>query len=513
MFRFAVALFFLLAAFSTGRSQEATSSLIGRGLQAADQRNEAQTLSKEAYDLISRNDYDSAIPKAQLAIQKDPKFGEAYKNLALAYCDSGRVNEALEPAKKAVELSPDFAKARYVLGKVFFRSELFDDAIKQLHEAIRLNPKYDKAYFLLGQSYDLLNKPDEALTALDEAIRLVPDFEYRRLRDYVAAYTQQKKQTTLPAIVPIKDRTDDYAMLVYSGVFYEALTHRDFDLLDRAADAARASKEKVAGGFWRLEEIYIGLERPFTATSDYEWNQHLQLLKEWAKAKPNSLTAPVALAQTYVLFAWKARGGGMANTVSEESWKLFHERLHEAYAALAAAADRGQQLCPVWYSVMQQIALGESWPRELYERLFAKAVTRNPTFYDYYRQKVIYLLPQWHGNPGELAEYVDSVAQSENDANSSLLYFLINESVGMYDWSEKRKPAAHYDVLKRGFLNLQKTHGATLRDTNWACYKALLANDRPFAKELFTQLKDNADLRIWETKEFFNSAKQFASIQ
>src|SRR5689334_6946710 len=427
MSRFAVALFFLLAAFSMGRSQEAT-SLIGRGLQAADQRNEAQILSKEAYDLITNNEYDAAIPKAQLATQKDPKFGEAYKNLALAYCDSGRVNEALEPAKKAVELSPDFPKARYVLGKVFFRMELFDDAIKQLREAIRLNPKYDKAYFLLGQSYDLLNKPDEALTALDEAIRLVPDREYRRLRDYVAAYAQQKKQTALPAIVPIKDGTDDYALLVYSGVFYEALTHRDFDLLDRAADAARASKEKVAGGYWRLEEIYIGLERPFTATSDYEWKQHLQLLKQWATAKPNSLTAPVALAQCYVLFAWRARGGGLAETVSKENWKLFHERLHEAYAVLAAAADRGRQLCPAWYSVMQQIALGQGLPRELYERLFAEAVKHEPTWYDYYRQKVIYLLPQWHGQPGELAEYVDSVAQSGNDANNSLLYFLINES-------------------------------------------------------------------------------------
>ena len=122
-------------------------------------------------------------------------------------------------------------------------------------------------------------------------------------------------------------------------------------------------------------------------------------------------------------------------------------------------------------------------------------------------------MPQWHGKPGELEAYVNSFAQNGNGNDSALLYFMLNESAGMFDWHEKQKPAAHYDVLKKGFLELQKTYSANLRDTNWACYKALLANDRVFARELFTQLKDNADLKIWDKKELFDAAKQFASIQ
>jgi tetratricopeptide (TPR) repeat protein len=511
MFRFSVALLIVLTALGIGHSRP-ISSFVGHAFQAGDSRTDALALSKEAYDLILKDDYDAAIVKAELAIRKDPNLGEAYKNLALAYCDSGRVDQALEPAQKAVKLSPDFAKARYVLGKVFFRMELFDDAITQFREAIRLNPKYDKAYFLMGNAYDLLNKPDQALAALDQAIGLAPDFEYRRFRDYVAAYVQQKKQTALPAIVPVKGQTGDYALAVYSGIFYEALTHRDFDLIDRAADAARVSKEKVSGGYWKLQKLYVGLETPFTATSDYEWKQHLELLKEWVAAKPNSLTAKAALAQSYVQFAWRARGGGFANTVSQENWERFYERLDYAYAVLTTNIDRGQQVCPKWYSVMQQIALGQGWDRKTYENLFAQAV-REPTWYDAYRQKAIYLLPQWHGKPGELEGYVNSFAQNGNGNDSALLYFMLNESAGMFDWNEKQKPAAHYDVLKKGFLELQKTYGANLRDTNWACYKAVLANDRLFARELFTQLKDNADLKIWDKKEFFDAAKQFASIQ
>jgi len=67
------------------------------------------------------------------------------------------------------------------------------------------------------------------------------------------------------------------------------------------------SKEKVSGGYWKLQKIYLGLQEPFTATSDYEWKQHIELLKEWAAAKPNSLTAKVALAvavPTLVLFVY-----------------------------------------------------------------------------------------------------------------------------------------------------------------------------------------------------------------
>jgi len=148
------------------------------------------------------------------------------------------------------------------------------------------------------------------------------------------------------------------------------------------------------------------------------------------------------LAQCYVLFAWRARGGDYANKVSQENWKLFYERLHEGYKALTTAAIRSGQRCPAWYSVMQQIALGLGWPRETYDALFAEAVKYERTWYDYYRQKAIYLLPQWHGQPGELADYVNSFAQDANSANSALLYFLMNESAGTYDWKEKKKPAA-----------------------------------------------------------------------
>lgn len=502
----------LLASLISGRSCH-VKSVFAQAPQVADQRKDAPTLNAEAYALIAEMKYAAAIAKAKLAVEKDPDFGEAQKNLALAYCDSGLVSEALAPAQKAIKLSPNLDKAHYVLGKILFKLRRFGESITQFQDAVRINPKYDKAYFLMGRSYDLSNKLEDARLALDRASQLKPDnVDYRRVRDYVAAYArQQESQTRIPIIVSTDGLTYEDATWVYSGIFYEALIHHDFDLIERAAAAARDSKEKLPGGIWKLQLIYSLLNMPLEATSDYEWNEHIELLKKWTEAKPSSLTAKVALAEGYVSFAWKARGNGFANTVSDQNWDLFNERLARGRDILFSA--RGQRVCPMWYSVMQQIAQGEGWDNAAYERLFTDAVQHEPTWYQYYKLKAIFLLPRWHGKPGELETYINGLSLRTGRTDNAMLYFLVNEYAARYDQNEKLKHGSSYELTKQGFLDLQKAYGATVQDVNWACFKALQSNDRSFARELFAELKDNADLYVWGSKETFDAAKSFAELK
>lgn len=474
------------------------SSLLLHRSQSVDSAKDAATLSKEAYELITKNEYAAAIEKAELAIRKDPNFGEAHKNLALAYCDSGRVEEALDPAQKGVRLSPDFDKAHYVLAKIFFKLGRFSEAITECEAAVRINPKYDKAYFLLGRSYDLSNKSEEARAALDHAAQLKPDeYIYGLLRDCVVAYAAQRKASaSIPTIVGAKGNISQRDMHVYGGIFYEALIHRDFDLIDRAANTARISKEKLPGGTWKLQQVYTLIRSPLYPTSDYDWNQHLSLLQQWAQAKPDSQTAKVALAASYVSFAWNARGTGYANTVSPENWKLFDMRLARAKEILLSA--RGPKVCPRWYSEMLAIALGQSWDRESYEKLFIEAIKNEPTWYEYYTQKLVALLPQWSLQPEASNAYIDSFALEQDDADNAIIYFLLEESTTYYDRDRAAKPVANYPAFKKGFLNLKKTYGVTAEDVNWACAKAVQAGDSSFAAELFPTLKGDPNLQVWK---------------
>ena len=315
--------------------------------------------------------------------------------------------------------------------------------------------------------------------------------EQRRIRDSQQAYAKLREDPkALPQIPDTKGDLHEYASLVYSGIFYEALINRDFDRIDRAADEARESKEKTLAGVWKLERIYDGLDRPQLDTSDAAWKRHIKLLQQWMDERPDSDTAPVALAASYFNFGWKARGKGYADSVSDESRQLFLERVALARNFLTTITAKTS--CPKWYSLMLQIALSESWDRESYEELFEHAVQFEPTWYEYYRQKAIYLLPKWHGEPGDLDAYANSFATRTGDDNVRI-YFLIIQVASASDQTERQKPLAHYAVFKQGFSEMRKDHGVTARTMRIALEKAVLANDFGFAQELSAALNTKSD--------------------
>ncbi len=111
------------------------------------------------------------------------------------------------------------------------------------------------------------------------------------------------------------------------------LKEEKFVELDCLADHARSGKERLPGGLWKIHALYQGLRQPVPypvhATQE-DWPHLLQRLHRWVKARPESITARVALALAYLDYAHDARGSGYANTVSESGWKLFEERTAEA---------------------------------------------------------------------------------------------------------------------------------------------------------------------------------------
>lgn len=315
--------------------------------------------------------------------------------------------------------------------------------------------------------------------------------DQQRIRDSQQAYaTLRANPKALPQIPEDKGASLEYAADVYAGIFYEALVNRDFDLIDRAADEARESKEMTVAGVWKLERIYDGLERPRVDTSDEEWKRHIRLLRQWMEERPDSDTAPVAVAASLFKFAWNARGHGYSDSVSNENRKRFVERMALARNLLTTITARTS--CPMWYSLMLQIALSEGWDREAYEELFENAVQFEPTWYEYYRQKAIYLLPKWHGEPGELDAYAYSYATQKGEDNARI-YFLIIQCASAADQAERQKPVAHYAVFKQGFSEMRKSHGVTRRTLGIAFEKAVLARDSAFAQEISADMNGKPD--------------------
>src|ERR1041385_8348930 len=76
-----------------------------------------------------------------------------------------------------------------------------------------------------------------------------------------------------------------------------------FEELDCLADHARAGKERLPGGLWRIQQMYEGLRQPVPysvhATQE-DWTHLLQRLQKWVRMRPKSITARVALALAYL---------------------------------------------------------------------------------------------------------------------------------------------------------------------------------------------------------------------
>jgi hypothetical protein len=158
-------------------------------------------------------------------------------------------------------------------------------------------------------------------------------------------------------------RVDIHALHNFVDTAARMLKEEKFVELDCLADHARSGKERLPGGLWKIHTLYQGLRQPVSypvhATQE-DWTHHLQRLHRWAKARPESITARIALALAYLDYAHDARGSGYADTVSESGWKLFKERTAEARRILKEASTLTTK-CPEWYVAMQVVSVNQSW--------------------------------------------------------------------------------------------------------------------------------------------------------
>lgn len=118
----------------------------------------------------------------------------------------------------------------------------------------------------------------------------------------------------------------------------DLLNSENFTQLEAIASAARSQKSRFLGGGWKLHTFYGVIEDPGSRTAtDEEWSAHIARLQRWIDSKPDSITPRVALAESYLQFARKARGNGEADTVTAEGWKLFGDRAQQALDTLDLA--------------------------------------------------------------------------------------------------------------------------------------------------------------------------------
>jgi hypothetical protein len=247
------------------------------------------------------------------------------------------------------------------------------------------------------------------------------------------------------------------------------------------------------------------------APTDADYESHIETLKKWIAASPQSATAQISLAALYADYASFARGTGYANTVSRSQWELFYQRTALAKHILLDAAhlkDRD----PYWYYVMQCVAHNEGWKKAQARELLDQAIAFEPGYYHFYRLYATYLLPQWYGQPGDIPAFADEISAKTAEPDSSIYYFQIVSSLAC-DCQEAvaELPNVDYPRVRQGYANLTSLYGTSNLTANRFAYFASSFKDQSSAREAFTAV-EKMEPNVWLVKNDYDSARQWAGV-
>ncbi len=244
---------------------------------------------------------------------------------------------------------------------------------------------------------------------------------------------------------------------------------------------------------------------------DQEQTAHIALLEKWVAQRPESITARVALARALTRYAWKARGNGFSDTVTDEGWRLFGERLDQAHTVLEEARKL-PQTCPGWYEVDQTVALGQGWDEEKYFAMVNEAIGKEPTYGRYYTNACYWMLPRWYGEEGQFEAWIARLADKlPEDARDRQYAFLV--------WMADRMPGSgeivfgpgrlDWDRTRRGFEQWIASEPDNLMVRFQLTRFALMANDRETARAQFEYTGGRYFPVMWNVQTF-EAARKFA---
>lgn len=120
--------------------------------------------------------FDEAIASAERALALDPSYGVAHYNLGNVFVLKRRFAEAQRHFEEAARLHPRFINARRNLGDVLAMRGDFAGASAQYRAVLKIDPKQSEVHFSLGKILAAEGDLDEAAEHFREAVKVDPGF-------------------------------------------------------------------------------------------------------------------------------------------------------------------------------------------------------------------------------------------------------------------------------------------------------------------------------------------------
>lgn len=284
--------------------------------------------------------------------------------------------------------------------------------------------------------------------------------------------------------------------------------------LDSIAERLRSQRLRFQGGGWELHVFYCVMGTGCLDPTGARWQWRIATLKSWRRHSPSSPTPRIALADAYEEFAWEARGGGEADSVTPLGWKLFAERVAKARKILDESERLGRN-DPGWYDAMLHIAIDQGWHAGKVEEFSNDALLKFPGYFYLVRDVARYFLPQWYGLPGNAAKYVEVASDGIGGPEGKATYFFVAEIllVEEENCDSCKAPVMSWPRIKRGFAAVKRLYGTNNYELNALAFLAVNSGHPRTAHQAFQVIGQRWDHDVWQSRAQFDSAHLFAEVQ
>lgn len=263
------------------------------------------------------------------------------------------------------------------------------------------------------------------------------------------------------------------------------------------------------GGLWitGMTQAQVAVEDigwPPGAKGKKDFESYLKAIDDWQKKIPNSAYAATVRGEALTNWAWDARGCDWADKVSDENFKLFHERLEKAKTVLESCSQKARP--PRWYPTLMQVYLGLGEDRAAFDKVLKAALKAYPKQIQSYNQMIIALLPRWGGEEGEWEKFASSSADQVGGADGDLLYARIAIFMIRSFGDELRSYPPDFARIERGIAEMKKRYPDDPTPDGLLCRIALVTGHKDKAKELIEKLGTKMP------KFAFDSKLQFTQV-
>jgi hypothetical protein len=213
----------------------------------------------------------------------------------------------------------------------------------------------------------------------------------------------------------------------------------------------------------------------------------------------------------HVDMAWRSRGTGTSDKVTEEGWKGFQDHLAMAEQALT----EGWKVDPTSSRIateMLSVELGQGKGRERMELWFERAMKTDTRNHDACMRKLNYLQPKWYGSIKAMREFGWQCATNRTyEGNISLLLLDVHRSISMESGENGyyRIPAVWEDIHAAFENYFERNPDSEQNHYKYVWYAALCGHPEVVAEQL-TFLKEPINYGYFGGKEAFEEMKRRA---